>query len=461
MSKKSKREAKALALTEQLSSNLTLSVGNQVINMDAPETVEKGGTFAFPSPGLMFALGGFPSDTGIPVTPFTAMQAAAVYACVKVLSEDVAKLPINVQDRLPKGGWQNNPDHPISQIIHRPNEWMTPFEFWAYLVVSHQIRGNGYACILRTKGGDPYRLLPLLPDRVMCLLTDKGELYYSATAPQLGDQARLFHPEDMIHIRNMSIDGGILGTSVISCSQNVLGLALATQKNAATLFRQGSMPRGMITMPEGAKLDKPTSTRIGDSFSTVYAGSDNAHRVMVLEGGMKFEPVSMTAEDAQLLESRKFAAEEIARLFRVPQHKIGLLDHATFSNIENQNQQYIDDALMGICRRIEESLELTLLSEKERGRIRIRFDFDQLLRGDFKTRMEAYQIGLLNGVFTANEVREKEGLAPFAGGDIHRFPLNTGPGATKPSDTSPEASVPSQPEKNIEYHSVPMPIMSE
>src|ERR1019366_7590111 len=412
------------------------------VTLPSPEpevaTVRKW-TSSSPNPGMMFALGGFPSNTGIPVTPYSALQASAVYACIKVLSEDVAKLPLRVRRKLTGGGWQDATDHPVNHLLHAPNDWQTPFEFWAYLVVCHQLRGNGYAAVIRDGAGDPIKLIPLLPDRVMVMLTDKGDLFYQASAPQLGMEQVTFPVNDVIHIRNMSLDGGILGMSPISCQQDSIGLALAVQKNAATLFRQGSMIRGVLTTPAGAKLSQETSTRMAESWTAAYAGSDNAHRVALLEGGTTFAPIQMDANDAQLLEDRKFSAEEVARIFRVPQHRIGILDRATFSNIENLNQQYIDDALMGISRRIEECLEKTLLFADEREKYQIRFDFDQLLRGDFKSRMEANQIGLLNGVFSVNEVREKEGMAPVDGGDLHRYPLNMSAGS-KPTDTTPEVA---------------------
>ena len=265
------------------------------------ETVEKDGSFAFPSPGILFALGGFPSDTGIPVTPFTCLQVATVYACVKVLSEDVAKLPLRVRKKLNNGGWKDAPEHRINKLLHNPNGWMTPFEFWAYLVVCQQLRGNGYAAIIRNGAGDPIKLIPLIPDRVMVLLTDEGNMYYRATAPQLGKETIVFHVEDMIHIRNMTLDAGILGVSPITISQNVIGVSLATQKNAATLFRQGSMPRGVLKMPAGAKLSPEAATRIAQDWAAVNSGSDNAHKTVVLEAGMEFEGLTISPEDAQLL----------------------------------------------------------------------------------------------------------------------------------------------------------------
>lgn len=408
------------------------------------QEIEKSGTFSFPSPGLLYSLGSYPSDTGIPVNAFSALQSSAVYACVRCLSDDVSKLPIRIKKRLSNGGFADAPDHPIATLLRRPNHWQTGFDFWSFLVVSQQLRGNGYAAVVRNWRGEPIAMIPLLPDRVIVMLTDEGELYYQATAPQLGRNTLFtITPDSMLHLKNMSLDGGIQGASVISCSQNVIGLSLATQKNAATLFQRGSMPQGSITMPPGTKISPEGKKAFREAYDAVHAGSDNSHGLLVLEGGMKFEALSMTAEDAQLLESRQFAAQEIARLFRVPNHKIGMLQDATFSNVEQENQSYIDDALMSICRRIEECLERTLLFDDERDRIRIRFDFDSLLRGDFKTRMEGYQIGLLNGVFSINEVRDRESMAPIADGDLHRVPLNTGPVTStvpKPTDSQPETT---------------------
>lgn len=384
------------------------------------------------------------SDTGVPVTPWSGIQSAPVYACVKVLSEDVAKLPLRVYRKLPKGGWAPYDEHPLTKLLRRPNDNMTPFDFWAYLITCQQLRGNGYVYIERDGDGNPISLIPIIPDRVVVLLSPKGQIFYRFTAAQTNYQSKPISPEDMIHIKNMSLDGGITGSSVIWCSQNVIGLALAAQKNAATLFRQGSLIRGVLTAPAGAKLTKPVADRMAESWSSSYAGSDNASKVALLEEGTTFSPVTMTAVDAELLDARKFSGEEIARIFRVPQHKIGILDHATFSNIENQEQSYINDALMTICRRVEESLEWTLLFEEEIGKIKIRFDFDELLRGDFKTRMEGMQIATLNGYLSANEVRARESFGPpVAGGDEYRFPLNqavSGDNVAKPTDSKPDSA---------------------
>ncbi|HET8634232.1 MAG TPA: phage portal protein, partial [Gemmatimonadales bacterium] len=199
---------------------------------------------ASPQPWLMGALGALSSASGLPVTPLTALQSAAVYSCVRCLSEDLAKLPLGVRRKLSDGGSVPEPRHALNALFQRPNRWMTGFDFVAYIVTALCLRGNGYAVIKRGRGGEPIELIPVSPDRVSLLLAPNGLLYYMVHHPAVGDAVTL-HQDDMLHIRSLSLDGYV-GISPIAVAQDAIGLALATQQHGATLFRQGAQVSGVL-----------------------------------------------------------------------------------------------------------------------------------------------------------------------------------------------------------------------
>ena len=375
------------------------------------------------------------SHTGVAVTPLTALQSSAVYACVRCSSEDMAKLSIAVQRALPNGGWKVDSDHPIARLLDRPNRWQSWFTFMSYVTTCLQLRGNAYIFVVRDEDGAPTSLVPISPDRCTMRLSPKGWLYYDIWHPAFGDRGNLIvHQDDMLHLRNMTLDG-FLGLSPIAAAAEAIGLSLATQQHGANLFRNGTQASGVLKH-EGV-LGDVGRKNLRESWQAAYGGVDNASKVLVLEEGMAFEKLSMTADEAQFLETRKFQVEEICRIFRTPPHKVASLDRATFSNIENQNQQYIDDSLVPIARQLEEEGRHKLFWDAERAQTRLRFDFDSLLRGDRKTRYDASHIALGDGWKSRNEVRADEGLAPIPGGEEYRVALNTAAAVATPSASVP------------------------
>jgi HK97 family phage portal protein len=239
----------------------------------------------------------------------------------------------------------------------------------------------------------------------------------------------------------MSLDGGLKGVSPISCSQDSLGVAVAAQRHAALFFRQGTSLRGVLEAP--TRLNDDAVKRMAQSWQATYTGSDNAHKIAILEEGVKFNAMSISPEDAQLLETQKYSGEQVARIFGVPGWLIGLeVSTGTYANVEQSQLTYVSNTLSGLAKNVEDEFERVLLFEDEQDTYQIAFDFDSLLRGDLKSRMEAAQIGLLNGVLSINEVREREGMESLGPeGDMHRVPLNTGPTASAPTDAAPEGAL--------------------
>jgi HK97 family phage portal protein len=340
----------------------------------------------------------------------------------------------------------------LTKLFRRPNRWQTWFEFIGYAVTSICLRGNAFVVVERDRDANPIELVPIAPDRCSIMLTDEGELWYRINSRRLGF-GLLVPPDDMIHIKNISMDGYV-GVSPIAVAQDVIGLALATQQHGAVLFRQGGQVGGTLNHP--GKMSKEAADRMAQSWRDVHSGVQNAHKVAILEEGMKFEKVSITNEEAQFLETRRFQVIDICRLYGVPPHRLGELDKATLNNIEQQNQQYVDSALKPTARSIEQLFDHHLLFDDERVMLECKFDFDDMTRGDLLTRYQAYQVGTLNGWLNRNEVRARENMNPIddGHGDEYRVPLNTavpsenlGQTTTAPSESANQPSAsPTKPE---------------
>lgn len=415
---------------------------------DAAVTSTLGG-LGWPQPMLYAALGGYASNTGVPVTPFTSLQSMAVYGCIRAISQDIGVLTPFIRRRLVDGtGYRRDTKHPLNKLFRRPNRWQTWFEFIGYACTSLCLRGNAFVVVERDRDANPIELVPVAPDRATIMLTDDGELWYRINSRRL-DYGLLVPPDDMIHIKNISIDGYV-GVSPIALAQDAIGLSLAAQQHGAILFRQGGQVGGVVSHP--GQLSKEAADRIANSWRETHSGVQNAHKVAILEEGMSFNKVAITNEEAQFLETRRFQVVDICRLYGVPPHRLGELDKATLNNIEQQNQQYVDSALRPTTTSIEQLFDHHLLFDDERGIWQCRFDYDDMTRGDLKTRYEAYQIGTLNGWLNRNEVRAKENFDPIddGTGDEYRVPLNT----AVPSDnlaqttTAPTAQPGDKPSSN-------------
>lgn len=417
---------------------------------DAAVTSTLGG-LGWPQPMLYAALGGYASNTGVPVTPWTALQSMAVYGCIRAISQDIAMLKPFIRRRLIGGGYRREVQHPLNKLFRRPNRWQTWFEFTGYAVTSLCLRGNAFIVVERDRDANPIELVPIAPDRATIMLSDDGELYYRINSRRLG-YGLVVPPDDMIHIKNTSVDGYV-GVSPIALAQDAIGLALATQQHGGILFRQGGQIGGVISHP--GMLSKEASDRIANSWRETHAGVQNAHKVAILEEGMKFDKIAITNEEAQFLETRRFQVIDICRMFSVPPHRLGELDKATLNNIEQQNQQYVDSALKPTVTSIEQLFDHHLLFDDERAMLECKFDFDDMTRGDLKTRYEAYQIGTLNGWLNRNEVRAKENYDPIddGTGDEYRVPLNT----AVPSDNLAQTTTPPRETANKPNENAPKP----
>lgn len=362
--------------------------------------------------GWAFLFGG--TSAGKAVNERTAMQTSAVYACVRILAESVASLPLHVYRYNKGGGKEQNYHHPLYRLLHdEPNSEMTSFVFREVLMTHLLLWGNAYAQIIRDGHGYPIALYPLLPDRMTVERSTNGELLYNYQSDK--GQAKL-RRDSVLHIPGLGFDG-LMGYSPIAMAKNAVGLALATEEYGATFFANGANPGGVLEHP-GVVKDRE---RLRESWQSQFSGA-NTHKVAVLEEGLKFHQMSIPPEQAQFLETRKFQINEIARIFRVPPHMVGDLEKSSFSNIEQQSLEFVKYTLDPWVVRWEQSFQQALVLPSEKSTVFIKFNLDGLLRGDYQSRMQGYSVGIQNGFFSVNDVRELEDLNLLPtedGGDLH------------------------------------------
>jgi len=364
--------------------------------------------------GWNFLFGG--TSSGKAVNERTAMQTSAVYACVRILAESVAGLPLHVYERTANGSKSTKPSHPLYRLLHdEPNREMTSFVFRETLMSHLLLWGNAYAQIIRDARGFPIALYPLLPDRMAVDRNESGELVYTYQSDK--GQVKL-RRENILHIPGLGFDG-LIGYSPIAMAKNAVGLALATEDYGATFFANGANPGGVLEHPGVIKPEQ--ADRLRESWQSQFGGA-NAHKVAVLEEGLKFHQMSIPPEQAQFLETRKFQINEIARIFRVPPHMVGDLEKSSFSNIEQQSLEFVKYTLDPWVVRWEQSLQQALILPSEKATIFIKFNLDGLLRGDYQSRMQGYSTGIQNGFMSVNDVRGLEDmnlLTAEEGGDLH------------------------------------------
>lgn len=374
-----------------------------------------------------FFLGG--TASGKYVTERSAMQMTAVYCCVRILSEAVASLPLQFYRYTDDGGKEKAVEHPLYFLLHdEPNPEMTSFIFRETLMTHLLLWGNVYSQIIRNGKGEVVALYPLMPDRMRVDRDEHGRLYYEYTVYDaddvdgrkgtngVGRTVRL-QPHDVLHIPGLGFDG-LVGYSPIAMAKNAIGLAIATEEYGSKFFANGAAPSGVLEHPGIIK----DPSRVRESWQATFGGSGNANKIAVLEEGMKYTPISISPEQAQFLETRKFQIDEIARIFRVPPHMIGDLEKSSFNNIEQQSLEFVKYTLDPWVSRWEQAMVRALLTPDEKKKYFFKFNVDGLLRGDYQSRMNGYATARQNGWMSANDIRELENLDRIPaeqGGDLY------------------------------------------
>ncbi|TDB57237.1 phage portal protein [Photorhabdus khanii] len=370
---------------------------------------------------------------GKKVSPQLAMQLTAVFSCVRVLAESVGMLPCSLYQQLERGGTRAIKEKLHILISAKPNGYMTPQEFWELLMGCLCLRGNFYAYKVKVFG-EVSELLPLNPGSVTPKLNGNWEPEYQVTFPD-GSLSTLSQ-EEIWHVRIFTLDG-LNGLSPIAYARQAIGLGMATEEHGSRLFSNGAVTSGVLQTDQYLKDE--AYHRLKKDFEERHQGLANSHKPMILEMGLKWNQISLSAEDAQFLETRKFQLEEICRIFRVPMHMVQNTDRATFSNVENLGMGFINYSLVPYLIRIEQRINVGLVKPDKQGRFYAKFNAGALLRGDMKSRFESYATGINWGILSPNECRELEERNPRDGGDIYLTPMNmtTGPrDKPKPQENS-------------------------
>jgi len=401
---------------------------------------------AKPESWLIDALGGNKSTAGVSVNENTALRATAVFACVRVLAETIASLPLFIYRRIDRGK-EKATEHPLYEILHdQPNEEMTSFTFRETLMGHLALWGNAYAEIVRDGGGRVRELWPLRPDKTWPE-RDKTtkKLRYKLILP---DGEGVILPADrVLHIPGLSFDG-LVGYSPIKLAREAIGLSLAAEEFGARFFSNGARPGGVLEHP--GSLSKEAQERLRQSWNEMHQGLGKQHRIAILEEGLTYKQIGIPPEDAQFLDTRKFQVNEIARIYRVPPHMIGDLEKATYSNIEQQSIDFVVNTIVPWLRRWEQAINSKLLTPSEWKEYFAEFKVDGLLRGDIESRYKAYATARQWGWMSANDVRELENMNPIEGGDVYLIPLNMIPANGSGGDGENERSI----EKNIEVRAI-------
>lgn len=374
------------------------------------------------------------SGSGMSVTPNTAMRVAAVYACVRIIAGAVATLPLQVKRRVDDRTRNDASDTILWNLIRRrPNSWQKPHQFRRMCQAQVMLRGNAYCLKVFNSRQDVQQLIPLNPDKMNVRQNGDLSLTYQYQRPS-GDVVE-FKQSEIFHLYGMTLDG-IRGVTPLTFARETIGLALAMEDHGSSTFRNGARMSGVLKHPE--VIGQEAINNLKASFDEYRAGGERDGKVLILEEGMDYQNIQMTAEDAQWIEARKFNRTDIAMFFGVPPHMIGDTEKSTSwgSGIEQQSLGFIAYTLEDHLTMWEEGITADLSNDPK---IYAHFTRAALVKGDIKTRMEAYAKGLQWGIWSPNEVRAHEDENPREGGDEYYDPPNTAGGSQTRSDNSKDA----------------------
>jgi len=365
------------------------------------------------------------SAAGVTVTPQTALATSAVFACVRVIAETIASLPLHIYMRQSDDGKKLALNHPLYPVLHdSPNPWQTSFEFFEMQAAHCCLRGNAYNYIVRDGGNLIKGFVPLNPDRIQIDIGgdfDEPQILYiyQPDPKNRRNETMKFDQDEIWHLRGMSGDG-IMGYSVLEKARETIGLTMAAEKHGSKYFANGARPSGVASTPR--RLNENARKNLRESIGAAISG-DNVFKVLLLEEDLKWQQIGINNVDSQFLETRKFQVEEIARIFRVPTNLIGHTDKtATFASAEHFDIAFVKHCIRPWVARIEKSINKNLFGEKQGRKYFAEFKLDGLLRADTKSRYEAYASALQNEWMTRNEVRALENLNPVPDGDQFKNP---------------------------------------
>jgi HK97 family phage portal protein len=361
------------------------------------------------------------TSAGVSITTDNSMTIAGVYSAVRVITDAISQLPTHVVREV-GNNIEKDKSHALFPLVSRqPNDLMTNFVFWQIMFPNVLLWGNAYAIIdFDPRTMRPISLLPVHPSMVTVSIQN-GILMYTFRLE--GGTEFTLDQSNVLHYRGLGDQ--LMGKSVIDLAEDNLGLGKAAEGFGSTFFGNGTNMNGVLTTD--SSLSDKARKNISDSISSSNGGLSKSNKLLLLEEGLKFQPTSIAPDSAQFLETRKFSIVDIARWFKLAPHKIADLERATFSNIEEQDLNFVKETILPWVIMIEQEDNRKLLREDEKNTLSIKKNLDGLLRGDIKTRYEAHKVGIQNGFITPNEARKKENMNPIDGLDTTWMQLNTAP----------------------------------
>lgn len=390
--------------------------------------------------------GGGSTAAGVWISEETALHYSPFFAGVNAVATDIAKLPLPVYERLDKGK-RKATDHPLYGVLHdEPNPEMAPIVLKRTVQAHAMTWGTGFCRLVWDSRGNVKQMWPLRPDRMKPEVKHTGPGTFTVnwiyTDNVNGIRTRFF-PDEILPIGGLGYDG-ISGYSIVAMARQSLGLGVATERYGSQFFNNGARPNGVLRHPK--TLSEPAQKRLKTNWDNMHRGIDRAQQLAILEEGMEYKAIGIPPEDAQFLETRQLQVTEATRWIRIPPHKIGDLQHATFTNIEHQGLEYVIDTLGGWLVTWEQTTNMRCLVGPDRRRFFVENIVDALLRGDIKSRYDAYAIARQNGLLNADDIAELENRNPLPGrvGETYWMPLNMQP-ALAPGETNPERACPVHP----------------
>lgn len=377
-----------------------------------------------PSQGMLPTLGASASTAGVMISQATAMSVAAVYACVSIRAEDVARCRPSLLRVRSDGSREPVASHPVAKLFKKPNRLQNWFEFIEQMHTALLLRGNAYAVILRGPWGEPRELIPVNPDAVMVLEAADGSIFYNVNRvglfqiAVLRDQPISIPAEDILHLRGMAFNATV-GVGRLSLARDTVGLALAQEQQAARWMSNGARPSGVLQTDKS--LTTEAAERLKRQWQSMFSGVQNVGTAAVLEDGMKWTPMLLTAEDLEFLKQRQHSVVDICRFFRMPPHKIAVVESLSKMNMPRADQDYVNNTIMPDLDRWEMKLAQTFDLADD---LEVNFDESKLLRADILTRINVGRLGVMSGLTTTNEWRQSENLPPVPNGDEILAPVN-------------------------------------
>lgn len=427
--------------------NKRLRLENRSVQTSVTSTLEN------PNQQLIDALSLGSTHSGVYVNPYNALSSSTVLRCVQVLSHSLAMLPLYIYRNLDKGK-QIAKDHPLYSILQfQPNPEMSSFIFREMMMMHLLLRGNAYAEIEFDNAGRVKNLWPIYPDFVLVRRDkDTGAIVYDVNTRSFAVTLPAYR---MLHIKGMG-DNGLMGRSLIAIARDAIGLTLATEEFSERFYSNNAKPSGFWGYPAGTSNEK--LELFAKSIKGNHEGLSNQHRTAVVEDCFKFNPITISQQDSQYLQTRQFQVAEICRIFGVPPTLVYDLTKATYSNIEQASLDFVIYSLMPWLIRFEQEFQRSVIQKWEQQSYFIKFDTREMLRGDLKTQSDSWKIGREGGWLSINDIREMQGLNPIPkGGDDYIMPLNFQVVGEEPQEPATPAQ-PAAPPQPTQADQTPEPI---